>query len=238
MSREAENALLLLVGLSVGIITVTGAYTNYVKPGLMPWLAASAVVLVGLGLIAIARDIRQGSAFESSHHDHQHRSGVVWLLIVPVGVLTFLVPPTIAPDAVGTSVAEVSTDVPRRPFPPLAPGPAPAISLPELLVRVAQDTAGTLDGRLLTVTGFTMKRDGGVELARVVIICCAADAQLASIRISGPAASQAAVFPENTWLSVEAKIPPGQADSRGRTIPIMAAYRVTRIDRPANPYAY
>ena len=30
MSRETENALLLLVGVSAGIITVSGAYTRYV----------------------------------------------------------------------------------------------------------------------------------------------------------------------------------------------------------------
>ena len=46
MSRETENALLLLLGLSTAIITVTGVYTRYVKPSLLPWLAAVAVLLV------------------------------------------------------------------------------------------------------------------------------------------------------------------------------------------------
>lgn len=238
MNREAENALLLLVGLSVGIITTTGAYTNYVKPGLLPYLAASAVILIGLALVAIIRDIRQGSAYDAPHQDHRHRSGVVWLLIVPVAVLAFLAPPAIAPNAAGTSVAAVSTDVLRRAFPPLPPEPAPTISLPELLMRVSQDTASTLDGRLVTVTGFTMKRDGRTDLARVVIICCAADAQLASVRISGPAADQIAALPEDTWLSVEGKVPPGQGDSSGRTIPVMEVFQATQIDPPANPYAY
>lgn len=238
MNREAENALLLLVGLSIGMIAVTGAYTNYVKPGLLPWLAGSAAVIIGLALVAIARDIRRGSAYDSQHHDHQHRSGVVWLLIVPVGVLAFLVPPPIAPDATGSSVSEVSTDVLRRPFPALPQETAPTISLPELLMRVSQDTAGTLDGRLVTITGFTMKRNGRTDLARVVIICCAADARLASVRISGPAAQQVTAYPENTWLSIEGKVPAGQGDSSGLAIPIVQAYRVTRIDPPANPYAY
>jgi hypothetical protein len=32
MTRETENPLLLLVGLSIGVIAATGAYTRYVKP--------------------------------------------------------------------------------------------------------------------------------------------------------------------------------------------------------------
>lgn len=238
MNREAENALLLLVGLSVGIITVTGVYTRYVKPGLLPLLAASTVILIALAVAAIVRDIRRGSAYEPHGGDHQHRSGVVWLLVVPIGLLAFLVPPAITPDAAGGSVTEVSTDVLRRPFPPLPQEPAPTISLPELLMRVSQDTAGTLDGRLVTVAGFTMKRDGRTDLGRVVIICCAADARLASIRLSGPAATGAAAYPENTWVSIEGKVPPGQSDSSGRAIPAIEAYRVSAIDPPANPYAY
>ena len=43
MTRETENAILLLVGMAVGIITITGTYTRYVKPSLLPWLAGSAV---------------------------------------------------------------------------------------------------------------------------------------------------------------------------------------------------
>lgn len=86
-------------------------------------------------------------------------------------------------------MTEVSTDVLRRPFPPLPDGPAPEISLPQALIRVAQDSAGTLDNRTITVTGFTMRDGDRSDLARVVIICCAADAQLARIRLSGPAAA-------------------------------------------------
>ena len=60
MSRETENALLLLVGVSTLIISVTGTFTRYVKPSLLPWLMASAVLLIVLALVSIARDIRSG----------------------------------------------------------------------------------------------------------------------------------------------------------------------------------
>ena len=50
MSRETENALLLLLGLATAIITISGVYTRYVKPSLLPWLAAVAVLLIVLAL--------------------------------------------------------------------------------------------------------------------------------------------------------------------------------------------
>lgn len=239
MSRETENAVLLLVGISVGMITITGAYTRYVKPSLLPWLAASAVLLISLALIAIVRDIRNRSTEADDHdHDHEHRPGAAWLLLLPIALLAFVIPPAIMPRAAGPSVAEVSPEVLRRPFPPLPAERAPTLSLPEVLVRVAQDSANTLDNRLITVTGFTMKQDGRTDLARVVIMCCAADARLAQLRLSGPAAPQIAAYPENTWVSIEGKVPAGQSDPSGRTIPVMEVLSQSRADPPANPYAY
>lgn len=237
MSRETENAVLLLVGISVGMVTITGAYTRYVKPSLLPWLAASAILLIALAVIAMVRDIRRRSAAEHDH-DHPHRPGAAWLLLVPIALLAFVVPPAIMPQATGPSVSEVSPEVLRRPFPPLPDEPAPLLSLPDLLVRIAQDSANTLDNRVVTVTGFTMKQDGRTDLGRVVIMCCAADARLARVRLAGPAAPQLDAYPENTWVSVEARVPAGQADSTGRTIPVIDVLSQSKTDAPPNPYAY
>lgn len=96
---------------------------------------------------------------------------------------------------------------------------------------------GTLDGRLITVTGFTLTDAGRTDLARVVIICCAADARLTRIRLAGPAAAQAVHHRDETWLSVEGMVRAGQGDSTGRTVPVLEVSRVQRIAPPANPYA-
>ena len=241
MSRETENAVLLLVGISVGMVTVTGAYTRYVKPSLLPWLAASAALLIMLAVVAILRDIRRRSAETHDHdneHDHAHRPGAAWLLLVPIALLAFVVPPAIMPQASGPAVTEVSPEALRRPFPPLPDERAPSLSLPDLLVRVAQDSASTLDNRLVTVTGFTLKENGRTDLARVVIMCCAADARLARVQMSGPAAAQVAQYPENTWVSVEAKVPPGQSDPSSQTVPTIDVLTQSKTDPPPNPYAY
>ncbi|MDF2824205.1 MAG: hypothetical protein K0R68_1613, partial [Mycobacterium sp.] len=90
MNRETENMLLLLVGISGVTIVVTGTYTRYVKPALMPWLLVGAVVVIVLAAAAIVADIRCGG----EHPDgHEHRSPVLWLLLVPVLVLIFVTPP-------------------------------------------------------------------------------------------------------------------------------------------------
>jgi uncharacterized repeat protein (TIGR03943 family) len=87
------------------------------------------------------------------------------------------------------------------------------------------------------VTGFVLNEAQGVDLGRVVIICCAADAQLARIHLGGPAAARATGLPDNTWIRVEGEVPPRQSTSAA-PIPTLQATAVTRIDAPANPYDY
>jgi uncharacterized repeat protein (TIGR03943 family) len=235
VSRETENALLLLAGLSTGMVAVTGAYTRYVRPALLPWLLLAAALLITLAATAIVRDLRR--APDERQHGHRHRSQVVWLLVVPVVVLIFIVPPALGPRAAGTTAIEVSTEVLRRPFPPLPPEPAPAVSLREVLTRVAEDSAGTLDDRLITVTGFTLRTADHVDLARIIITCCAADARLARMRLGGPAA-EATNVPDNTWVSVQGKVVRGQGNTAGSPVATLLATRVVRIDPPADPYGH
>ncbi|MGY4710813.1 TIGR03943 family putative permease subunit [Mycolicibacterium sp. CBM1] len=239
MRRETENTLLLVVGIAIVMVTATGAYTRYVKPGMWPWLAISAAALIGLALAAIVRDIRGGGAHKVPPHDthddahHSHRGGIVWLLVVPVVLLIFVVPPALSASAAQPATVSVSN---ARSFPPLPPGAAPVVSLPEVLMRVAVGKVGGLDGRQITVDGFTMRKGEQVDLAKIVIVCCAADAQLARFHLSGPAAQSAAGLPDNTWVRVEGTVPPGQTYSGTSSIPTFAITSLTRIDPPANTY--
>jgi uncharacterized repeat protein (TIGR03943 family) len=150
--------------------------------------------------------------------------------------LCVVTPPALRPSGAAPSVKPVSNEVLNRAFPPLPPGRAPEVSLPEVLMREAQDTTGSLTNRPITVTGFVLNEAQGVDLARIVIICCAADAQLARIHVGGTAAAQAAGLPDNTWLRIEGEVTPPQPNSAG--IPTLHATTVTRIDTPANPYDY
>ena len=243
MKRETQNVLLLLLGLGVAVMVAKGAYLHYVKPSLLPWLVIAAGGLVVLALTCIVRDIRTGGTGGTGGteiHDgvegHQHRGSMAWVLLVPVVLIAFVIPPPIEASG-ATPVAAASRPHPRS-FPPLPAGRAPAVAVPEVVMRAATDSGGSLNDRLVTITGFTMKDDGGVYLARVVIVCCAADAQLAKLLLSGPGAAIAAGYPEDTWLRIEATVVPGSATAATRFVPTMTVTAVTKVDKPANTYAY
>jgi uncharacterized repeat protein (TIGR03943 family) len=233
VSRGTQNLLLLLVGLSTAVMLVKGTYLNYVKPGLLPWLAVSAAVLVTLGLVSVVRDLR--SARHDHEHGHRHQPWLGWLLLIPIAMVAFVVPPAL--DARGATPAAVSAPQPRA-FPPLPAGDAPTVSLPEVVMRAAADSTNSLAGRSITLTGFTVHHPDGVDLGRVVIVCCAADAQLARIHLTGPAATSAADHPDDTWLQIEGQIVPGSSHANDGYIPTMTVTSVTPVDKPANTYAY
>jgi putative membrane protein len=237
MSRGTQNLVLLLVGLSTAVMLVKGTYLNYVKPGLLPWLIAAAAVLVVLGLVAVVRDLRQAAA-EPDHdeHGHRHQPWLAWLLLIPIAMVAFVVPPPL--DARGASPQAAVSTPHRRPFPPLPPGPAPTVSLPETVMRAAADSTNSLDGRSITLTGFTLHHSEGIDLGRVVIVCCAADAQLARIHLTGPGLAAAKGFPDDTWLQILGEIVPGSAQAVDGFIPTMSVESVTQIDKPKNTYAY
>jgi uncharacterized repeat protein (TIGR03943 family) len=233
MNRETQTVLMFLLGLGTSVMVIKGTYLHYVKPALLPWLIATAVGLIGLALVTIVRDIRRG---DPGSHDHQHRGWLVWLLLIPVAVTAFVIPPPMSARGATPEVAAAAPQ--KRPFPALPAERAPTLSLPEVMMRAAADSAGTLDNRLITVIGFTMKGTAGTDLGRVVIICCAADAQLARLHLSGPGAAAAAGYPDDSWLRVEGTVAPGSATVATSFVPTMAVATVTKIDKPANTYAY
>jgi putative membrane protein len=233
MSRGTQNTLLMLVGLSIVVMVIKGSYLHFVKPSLLPWLIAAAVVLVALAVASIVHDLRH----PRDGGDHRHRPWLVWLLLVPIALTTFVVPPALGAHG-ATPEAVATTEPARRAFPPLPQGRAPTVSIPDVLMRAATDSTGSLDGRLITITGFTLKYGGSTDLGRVVIVCCAADAQLARIHLAGPALAEAARYPEDTWLQVEGILVPGTSDAATNFIPTFSVSSVKRIDKPANTYAY
>ena len=105
-------------------------------------------------------------------------------------------------------------------------------------MRAATDSAGTLDNRLITVTGFTMAGDGDTDLGRVVIICCAAEAQRARIHLSGPSRHCRGELPRGHMVRVEGTVVTGSCTAASSFVPKMNVKTVTKIDRPANTYAY
>ncbi|HTI78780.1 MAG TPA: TIGR03943 family protein [Mycobacterium sp.] len=234
MSRGTQNTLMLLVGLSAVVMIIKGSYLHFVKPSLLPWLVAAAAVLILLAVASIVRDLRLGPAGE---HGHRHRTWLVWLLLVPIALTTFVVPPPLG--AAGAAPESVAATAPqKRAFPPLPAGSAPTVSIPDLVMRAAADSTNSLENRLITVTGFTLRYPEGTDLGRVVIVCCAADAQLARIHLSGSAAAELAGYPEDTWLEMTGTVVPGTSTLATNFVPTLAISSFRRVAKPANTYAY
>jgi uncharacterized repeat protein (TIGR03943 family) len=190
-----------------------------------------------LGLTGVVRDLRDLRDVALDEHGHAHQTWLTWALLVPIALVAFVVPPPL--DARGTNPAPAAVSAPApRPFPALPTGPAPEVSLPEAVMRAAADSAHSLDGRTITLTGFTVAHAGGVDLGRVVIICCAADAQLARVHLAGPAAAAAADQPDDTWMRVTGMIQPGSSHAEDGFVPTMVVADAVRIDKPKNAYAY
>ncbi|WAM19436.1 TIGR03943 family putative permease subunit [Rhodococcus sp. JS3073] len=237
MNRETANVLLLLVGGALVKIAVDGSYVRYVKPGLLPYLLAAALVIIVLGIAAIAHDIRRGQAPDADEHRHSTRP--YWMLLIPAAMILFVAPPALRASSVGSSTAQQTMAAPdKTAFPPLPDGPAPEVPLLEVIGRAARDRAGSLDDRQITTAGFVLatRNDGrdGLDLARILIICCAADARTIRVHLDGNLGD----IPEGTWLSVTGDVQPDTATADTGYTPTLTVTDVRRIPAPANTYAY
>ncbi len=243
MSRETENIVLLLVAISIAVITVSGAFTRYVKPGLLPWLAASAVLLVALALVAVVGDIRRGGPRTSDQpgdhcEAHSHRTGIVWLLVVPILVLIVVAPPALRPSAAAPSVTAVSNVVLNRfPFPPLPPGNAPEVSLPEVLNRAALDSTGSLTNRCSPWPALSSTGAGREPWSHRHHLL-RRRRPLARVHLRGRGGRpRRRTHGEHLRVGVDGQVTPAPWHLGSMAIPTLQATAVARVDAPANPYA-
>ncbi|WP_418001865.1 TIGR03943 family putative permease subunit [Mycobacterium sp. PDNC021] len=232
MSRTSRNMLLLLTGVSAGLIVINGSYTRYVKPGMFGWLIAAAVVLI---LIALAPG---GSGSTSDCDDHRHSTTVVWLLVIPIALLLYVSPPPLGALAAEPAAIQVTEPDLHRAYPTLPDEPAPTLTIIEVIERMRWDTGHTLDGRTISVIGFSLEDKGIHFVGRFHIICCAADARVLGLRLLGPLAAQAAGFPRDAWLRIEGKPIPGADPPTKATGPALMVTAITPVEPPTDPYMY
>ena len=242
VTRTGENLVLVLTAVSTGFIAVNGAYTRYVKPAMYSWLVVSAGVLLAIVLIAITDRASRRDHDDVECGGHPHGTAVVWLLVVPIALLMFVSPPPLGalaatPSAAAPSASDSLQDL-HRAYPALPAERAPTLTITEVDERLRYDTAHTLDGRLISVIGFIVSDADTHYLARFHIICCAADARIVRLRLTGPLADEAAGFARDTWLRVEGTAAPGAKGPAPRTGPALAVTGITPIDPLADPYLY
>jgi uncharacterized repeat protein (TIGR03943 family) len=222
--RDTQHVLLVLLGGALLRIAADDTYLRYVRPSHRWLLLAAGAVIVVLAIVGLLRD-----RAERPVHEHGHGHGP-WLLLAPVLVIALVAPPALGADAVtraGTGNAVVQeSDV----F-----GPLPAeLSVAEFVQRAIWDTGGSLEGREVGLTGFVVRRGTGVELARLTIACCAADARPNRVRLVGDLGDHAA----DTWLLVRGVLQTGSATAANGHVPALTVTAARTIPPPPDPYEY
>jgi uncharacterized repeat protein (TIGR03943 family) len=246
VSREAQTIVLLLLGGALVHAGVTDLYLRYVKAELLPLLLAAGVVLV---LVAVAtawydwRGSRQGerNAVERARHDehdergHAHREPrISWLLLLPLLALSLVVPPALGSYSAmnsGTALGQALGSPAGLP----ADGPL-HLSVVDYARRAVFEQGRLLADRPITLTGFvTIGRDGQPYLTRMVLNCCAADAQPVKVGMSGQLPP---VLQPDTWFAVTGTYTGRQgADPiNNGPIPFIDISRADPVPVPADPY--
>ena len=215
----------MLVGAVVLRLTVTDTYRRYVKGGLGLWLTIAGVAIVLLGLVTLVRAVRHSRP----GHDHDEGVGVGWLLLAPIAALLLVAPPTLGSYGVGRA-ANVNIKSGSGVFKPLKRGAEPlTMSLLEFNQRSYDHHGTSFNGAPVTLIGFVAGDvDGGFELARYQISCCAADATPVVVRVLGTSGAPPA---RDQWVTVTGKFQPG-----GGNIPNLVSTSVAQIPAPGDPY--
>jgi uncharacterized repeat protein (TIGR03943 family) len=258
VNREAQALVMTLLGGAILRISIDDTYLRYVKSGLQPFLIASALVMIVLGVLSAWFDARRPDedqhkqlpadesasfATDDSRVEHGHADGhdghshgpittrTGWLLLLPVFAI-FL----IAPPALGAFTAERGGFVgqPQSSYEPLRPGDPVEIPVYEYVGRAIWDGGLSLTDRRIALTGFAVARDdGGWDLARLSLSCCAADALVSRVRVVG---DNVQPLPSDTWVRVIGRWTPGGDVKDPRAIPWFEVESIEEIEVPRETY--
>jgi uncharacterized repeat protein (TIGR03943 family) len=224
----AGGTISLLIGAVLLRLTLTGSYSRYVRVGMGPWLVVAGFAVFLLGLATLIRALRRPSAADADAHAHG-TDRVGWLLLAPIAALLLVAPPTLGSYGVGRG-ATVDVRAGAPVFQDLRPNGEPVpMTLLEYGQRAFERGGASFNGAEIELTGFVAEtEEGGFELARYQIACCAADATPVVVRVTGVFGD---VPQRDRWVTVTGVFQPG-----GDPIPRLAAASVLAISPPNDPY--
>ncbi|MFI0089667.1 TIGR03943 family putative permease subunit [Streptomyces bobili] len=243
MNRQAQSAVLFLLGASLLHAGTTDLYLRYVKAGLRPLLLAAGAVLIATALATAwyerrARNRKKSpptppapaaSPAQLSHPEPR----ISWLLVLPLLALILVAPPALgsySATRTGTSLQEPLA------YPALpATGPL-RLSVVDYAGRAVYDDGRTLTGRRIQLTGFlALDRDGTPYLVRMALNCCAADAQPVKVGLTGRIPP---VLQPDTWLEITGTYTPHRVKDpvNDGPIPFIEVTAARPVPTPKDPY--
>jgi uncharacterized repeat protein (TIGR03943 family) len=158
---------------------------------------------------------------------------ISWLLLLPLLGLTLVSPPALGSSSaatVGTALRQIGVPAGLPPTGPLQLG------VLDYADRAVYDHGRSLADRPITVTGFiTVDRQGSVYLTRMLLNCCAADAQPVKIGLSGHVPP---VLQPDAWFAVTGAYTARQGTDpiNGGPVPFLDVSRADPVAAPADPY--
>jgi uncharacterized repeat protein (TIGR03943 family) len=238
VKRELHALILALVGGTLLKLALTGDYSRYVKVGVRPYLVAASVVVLAVAGITLWQALAHRRAGPDGAHDHGHDHGrfdVAWLLVLPMLVLLVIAPPALGSFSAARSGTALGA-APASDLPPLPAGDPVHLSVLDYASRAVFDHGKSLTGRHVMLSGFVLPGGHGTwYLTRMVITCCAADAQPIKVGLAGtvPAGLKA-----NDWIQVTGSYADRQDRDpvNGEAIPYLTVDSSAPIAAPAQQY--
>ncbi|WP_235882387.1 TIGR03943 family putative permease subunit [Streptomyces apricus] len=234
-----QGVLLLLCGAALLRIALFGElYLRYVKEGLRPYLVASGAALVALALLnLLTRTAPHDEHDHDEHdqdehgHDHTRTPRIAWLLTAPALALLLFPPPALGSYSAEREEARVAAQGAGT-FPELPAGDPVDLTLGAFASRAQWDTGASLAGRTVRLTGFVTHSDDGTwSVARLLVTCCAADAQALKVEVRGETPP-----PADTWVTVTGTWHPTGTPGTPAARPVLDATSVKRTTTPTDPY--
>ena len=230
MNRQAQAAVLFLLGAALLHTGGTDLYLRYVKAGLRPMLLASGVVLIVAALATAWYE--RGRGRRPGGHSHPEPR-ISWLLSLPLLALILIAPP-----ALGSYSAVRAGTALQKPYGygPLPAGDPVPLSVVDYASRAAYDHGRSLHGRPVRVTGFlALDRSGAPYLVRMALNCCAADARPVKIALTG---ALPPVLRPDAWLAVTGTYTPRLIHDPvdNGPIPYLQVTSTTPVAAPHDPY--
>lgn len=232
VNRQAQSAVLFLLGAALLHAGATDLYLRYVKAGLRPLLLAAGAVLIVTALATAWYERRRAGGGHGEGHAHPEPR-VSWLLILPLLALILVAPPALgsySATRTGTALQEPLA------YPSLSAADPLPLSVVDYAGRAVYDHGRTLAGRTVRLTGFVaVDHEGTPYLVRMALNCCAADAQPVKVGLTGRIPP---VLQPDTWLAVTGVYTPRVVRDpvNGGPIPFLEVKDARPVPTPRDPY--
>jgi uncharacterized repeat protein (TIGR03943 family) len=234
VNREAQGGVLFLLGGAVLFAGLTDLYLRYVKAGLRPLLLLAGAVLIVAAIVTIWHEWRRPRTAKANQAEHEHHGPrISWLLLLPMFALILVAPPppgSYSAMRTGTALQEPGL------FPALPAGDPLQLGLVDYAGRAVFDHGRSIGDRRITTTGFISFDDGGAPyLVRMILNCCAADAQPVKIGLTGQIPP---ILQPDTWFEITGTYTDQQARDpvNDRVIPFIEVIQARPIPAPPDQY--